>query len=196
MNMKSLHWLAAAAVICIPLWADNDDKDPSSGNFKAALSGYEEVLPVWTSATGDVTISVDTSAAKITVTMKYSNLSSAPVAAHLHWGPAGVSGPVILTLCGAAPNVCPANGAAASTFTYTAQALAAVAAPAGLTGYFPAANLTAFIDALQHGAIYANVHTQSLPNGEIRGQVGHGKSGGVGNGPPDNNPGKGHGPKH
>ena len=194
--MKTLSLFAAAALLIVPVWADNDDKASSSGNFKATLSGYEEVLPVWTSATGDMTISVDTSAAKITVTMKYSNLSSAPVAAHLHWGRSGAAGPVILTLCGAAPNVCPANGGAATAFTYTTQALAAVGAPTGLTGYFPAANLTAFIDALKNGVIYANVHTQNFPNGEIRGQVGHGKGGGVGNGLPDDNPGQGHGPKH
>ena len=187
--MKNILRFGTSVLLCSSLsaWAENP---ASSGNFKATLTGYEELLPVSTKAIGEITASVDAAAAKSTITLKYFDLGSAPTTAQLHWGQEGVSGPAILTICGGTSgNVCPTNEAAATTFTFTAQALQAVIATAGgnLTGSFPAASLEAFTDALRGGVVYENIHTQSLPYGEIRGQLWRGMEGRQ-----NGNPGHGH----
>jgi hypothetical protein len=182
--MTAFRLLTLFIAFLIPLCADSSNgngngngngNSSASGNFKASLTGYDEVLPVWTTAAGNITVQVDTSTAKITVAIEYSNLTATPTAVRLHWGPPTVNGPAIMAVCGApSSNVCPANGATATTFTFTAQALVKVDPQTNLTGSFPAANLNAFVDALNEGVVYANVYTQQLPNGEIRGQLGRG----------------------
>lgn len=179
--MRPFCSLGLFITFLIPLCADNGGST-SSGNFKASLTGYDEVLPVWTPATGDITVQVDVAAAKITITLQYSNLNASPATAvRLYWGQSAVNGQAILTVCGGSPNVCPTNGAQPATFTFTAQALQAVSQP-GFKEYFPAANLNAFIDSLTQGVVYANISTQQFPNGEIRGQLGHGNSASNGRG--------------
>ena len=149
-----------------------DEKD--NGTFKAGMSGYEQVLPVYTRATGSVNVKLQETT--FAITLKYENLTTAPATAQLRWGQSGVTGPAILTICGApSPNTCPANGAEA-TFTFNAQALQAVSS-ATPTGFFPAADLEAFRAALRAGVIHASVQTQRFANGEIRGQLGLGNRG-------------------
>jgi hypothetical protein len=159
-------------LLTAPAGLADDEKD--SGTFKAGMSGYEQVLPVRTKATGSVDVKLQDGS--FTVTLSYENLTTAPTSAQLRWGQAGVTGPLVLTICGApSSNTCPADGAEA-TFTFNVQALQAVnnATP---TGFFPAADLEAFRDALRAGVINASVQTQRFANGEIRGQLGLGNRG-------------------
>ena len=75
--------------------------------------------------------------------LTYSHLSGPGFAAHIHKGKAGVSGPVIVSLCG------PCHS--------------------GQTG---SAHVTAaIVKAIKAGSTYVNVHTKKNPGGEIRGQV-------------------------
>jgi hypothetical protein len=185
---------ALLAVLAVPAIADDD----STGIFRATLSGFNEVLPVFTTATGDVAVRVEESPARIVVTLKYSNLSSVPLMAHLHWGQRGVNGPIILPICGPAGETCPANGVE-KTFTIPAMSLAAAGASGQATGFFPAGNVAALLAGIRSGAVYANVHSQQFSGGEIRGQLGRGSSaspGNSGNAPGrsgEDNPGKANG---
>lgn len=168
---------AIFAVSASPVLADDDDREKGGGSLKTRLTGYEEVLPVYTPASGDVSVRFEESPDRVIVTLRYEKLATAVQAAHLHWGQSGVTGPVILTLCGAqSGNTCPANGDQA-LFTFNAQAVQGVAAGTP-TGFFPANDLNALRDGLRSGVVYANVHTQQFPGGEIRGQLGLGTRGG------------------
>jgi hypothetical protein len=116
-------------------------------SFKVPLSGAQSVPPVDTAGTGTADITYDAATRVVTWTITCSNLSSSATMAHFH-GPAaqGKNGPVIiwLTKQGSPPEN-PMKGEATLT-PEQAQQFAA-------------------------GEWYVNVHTQSHPGGEIRGQV-------------------------
>jgi len=111
----------------------------------AKLEGLQEVPDVDTTATGTGAVTINRTAGIATIHVTTRNLSNA-VAAHLHTGPGGVTGPVTigLTQDGSNPNHWFAEVKPIS-----------------------ATDLAAF-DA---GGTYVNVHTQANSGGEIRGQV-------------------------
>jgi hypothetical protein len=79
----------------------------------------------------------------LTWKLSFTGLSGSAMAAHIHMGKPGKSGPVVVPLCGPCHT--------------------------GMTG---TAKLTkAVIKALESGGAYVNVHTAKNPGGEIRGQV-------------------------
>ncbi len=127
--------------------------------YTATLSQSQEVgapaLPV-PFAFGDGSLLYNDVTGAIEWFFGFSGLSAAPVAAHLHEAPAGVSGPVIFDL--GAP-------------------LAALPLGGGVAGFYagsdvlPAPGLAAFEAALFGELLYVNLHTPANPGGEIRGQL-------------------------
>jgi hypothetical protein len=114
-------------------------------HFGATLTGSSQVPPVTTSASGQLSATLDTDSKTFTYTATYSGLSGPAVAAHFH-GPAdpGANGPPVVP-------VPPAD----------------LASPISGT-----ADLTdAQINDLMAGRWYFNVHTAANPGGEIRGQL-------------------------
>lgn len=99
-----------------------------------------------TASHGKGTFSGQITGGKLKFTLKFSGLTGAASAAHIHMGSVGKAGPVLVALCG--PCTSPATG--------TVRVTAAV------------------IKAINKGAAYVNVHTAKYPNGEIRGQLAKG----------------------
>jgi hypothetical protein len=127
----------------------------AKGNAQfASLAGFQETPAVATSATGAGWVLISTNLSTITYYVKYSGLSGAALAAHIHTGALGVAGGVILPLVvSASPMVgtlTAANFTPSGAITTFAQAVAAIKA----------------------GNTYFNVHTAANPGGEIRGQIG------------------------
>lgn len=109
----------------------------------AALSGADEVPANASAATGAAAFSVDPATKLLTGTVTTSGVSG--VAAHIHEGAKGVSGPVVI----------PLSGGAGGVWTV----------PAGTV-------LTdAQYAALQANTYYVNVHSATYTGGEIRGQI-------------------------
>jgi hypothetical protein len=81
--------------------------------------------------------------ATLTWTLTYSHLTGKALAAHIHGGKAGVSGPVIVPLCGPCKN--------------------------GQTGKVTISK--SVVAALEGNRTYVNVHTAKNPGGEVRGQA-------------------------
>lgn len=109
----------------------------------AILRGAEEVPPTSSSATGTGTLVIEpmTRAAAGSITVS----GLVPTAAHIHIGPPGTNGPVIITL----NNV-----------------------GGGVWALPPNTRLTAAqYLAFKQGNLYFNAHTVLFPNGEIRGQI-------------------------
>ena len=116
-------------------------------SFKFPLTGEQCVPPVATSGTGEVELTYDPATRVVTWNIPYSGLSSAVTLTHFH-GPAppGKSGPVVVWLAerGTPPGN-PISGQATLTPEQEQQFAA--------------------------GEWYVNVHTQSHPACELRGQV-------------------------
>ena len=112
--------------------------------FHATMDGASEVPAKTTEGKGAVDATLDTSTKVLSYTVQYSNLSGPATAAHFH-GPAasGANAGVMVPI--AAPLTSPIKGTATLTDAQMAD--------------------------LESGKVYANVHTQANPGGEIRGQV-------------------------
>ncbi len=127
--------------------------NPPTAAFGGPINGAQEVGPVATAATGEATVVISADGATIWYIVKYSGLSGALAAAHIHIGAVGVNGGVILPLVAtASPMV---GTLTAANFT-----------PSGAITTFAGA-----VAAIKAGNTYTNLHTAANPSGEIRGQV-------------------------
>jgi hypothetical protein len=135
-----------------------DDAGPgrmADGAFQASLSGDAEVPPVATSGHGNAVITSSPAGVRFTlVTIGLADI----VAAHIHCAPAGVNGPVGVTLFAGFETV---NGLLEQ---------GPINAPDAGNGC-GWADLDDVIDALESGDTYVNVHTLSNLGGEVRGQI-------------------------
>ncbi len=119
--------------------------EPAS--FKVELTGAQSAPPVETSGTGTAEVTYDPATRTVTWNIAYSGLSSPATMAHFH-GPAkaGQNAPPVIWLSKqGSPPANPMTGSATLTPEQAKQ----------------------FTD----GEWYINVHSQSHPAGEIRGQV-------------------------
>ncbi len=121
---------------------------PNEVLLRAILSGANEVPPVTTSASGQATFDLMRSTGQLPFEVTVTGIPSATMA-HIHKGPAGVNGPVVVDLLAA-------GGGQLSPVTPLAGTTIVTAATA--------------VDLLTANA-YVNVHTVAHPTGEIRGQV-------------------------
>jgi hypothetical protein len=139
------------------------------GGLKAQLSGYQETPSIVSPASGKFKAKINGS--QIDYKLSYSGFTSPVHFAHIHLGQFGVAGGVAAFLCGGGGKPdCP-QGSGEVSGTIVAADVQAIAAQ-GLA----AGDIAALIDAMRHGVTYANIHTDNFAGGEIRGQIGPGKS--------------------
>lgn len=127
-------------------------------NFRAHLSGENEVPPVDTDAQGQAVFQLDRSGTELTYKLIVANIENV-VAAHIHCAPTGENGPVGVTLFSGGPTS-EAGVLAEDTVTDPDDGNAC--------GW---ETLDDVVDAIENGVAYVNVHTLANPPGEIRGQV-------------------------
>ncbi len=136
--------------------------------FTAHLDGYNEVPADNSPATGDLTLTVGN--AQLTWSLTYQGFATnnQPLVAHVHVGQPGVSGNVSFYFCGGPKPPCPSSQNGPVTITGTTL-------PGDILGpttqEFAAGDLNSIIKAMEAGLTYANMHTPTLPAGEIRGQL-------------------------
>jgi CHRD domain len=144
-----------------------------NGNvFTASLIGHNETPAVHTKGTGELTLTINPDNT-MSFTLTYSGLNTPAAVAHVHFGQPNVAGGVVFFLCGGTKPACPAGTTTPATVTGTVAA-ADILAPTGQG--LAAGDIAGMIEEIRAGFAYANVHTSSSPNGEIRGQLvrGHG----------------------
>jgi CHRD domain len=157
--------LLALAVVGLAT-ASNDQR-----NFKAHLTGGEEVPARDTPAQGQATFKLSKDGTALHFKVIVANIENV-AAAHIHCGSAGVNGPVGVTLFAGAPGGGRFNGV-------LAEGTSTAPDPGNACGW---ADLNAVVAALRSGNTYVNVHTNDgvpppntgpgdFPGGEIRGQV-------------------------
>lgn len=126
----------------------------------ATLSPGEETPALLSGAVGSAEVGVDVTARELSVTVRVFNLPTASTAGHIHVGPRGVAGPVVLDF----PNVAGRTGDFVLTFRLSQTALRPNAA-LGIN------TMDDIIQAIVGGNAYVNIHSTTNPGGEIRGQL-------------------------
>lgn len=126
--------------------------------LQADLATDQEVAPelVDSNASG-LSRLVSRNGDELSVFASFRRLSGAPTAAHLHLGPAGVNGPVVVNLTG---------GLRRGALSTTIDALDVVGPLADAEDPY-----LALLSELAAGNIYLNIHTDDNPAGELRGQI-------------------------
>jgi hypothetical protein len=139
-------------------------------DFSTHLTGYQEVPSINSPAQGDLTITLGNN--QLTYQLTYSGFTTAVSAAHVHVAQPGVNGGVSFFLCGGGNKpACPTSGGTVTGTVVPSDVLA-------ISGQgFAAGDLNAVLAAMRAGVTYANIHTATYPNGEIRGQLLSGKGG-------------------
>ena len=142
--MMIVSVVIAAIVITAALYIVNRKSKCDHGvptTFRTGLSGYFQVPPVQTEATGSAILKFDNVAKTFSLTVRYSGL--VPIAAHIHRAAKGENGPVVVPLIvGPSPMI-----------------------------FMSAPLTSAEEADLKNGLYYVNLHTEGHPDGEIRGQL-------------------------
>jgi hypothetical protein len=135
-----------------------------SQNFHAVFSGFNELGAI-------IELKLDPQAQTLTYSLTFSGVTSPVTQAHLHFGKVHDAGGIMVFLCsnlGNGPAGTPACPSSNGTVTGT---LSAASVQAIATQNVPAGDFDALVGALESNTVYANIHTQNFPAGEIRGQV-------------------------
>ena len=189
-SVRTIVATAGLLALIAPATGSADDKNDDR-RLRIKLTGFQEVIPpnlglgaIFSTGSGRLTLKVDKQKQTIDYELTYSFPDPGTTVgtqfvnqAHLHFGQKHTTGGITVWLCQSADNPAPASVSAATptcpsptgTVSGTiapAQVLALVGQglPAGEAGF------DALLDALQNDAVYGNVHTDSFPSGEIRGQ--------------------------
>jgi hypothetical protein len=143
----------------------------ASANFRAHLSGEEEVPTRETLAQGQVTLQLSNDGESMRFKLIASNIENV-VGAHIHWAPPGVNGPIVVGLFSSPAGAGRQDGVLAE----------GVITAVNLTGPLAGQPLSALVDLIEAGNAYVNVHTNDgidpsntgpgdFQTGEIRGQL-------------------------
>ena len=157
MRRRFVLWLAVLALMGV-------SAVPAIGkghttNFRTHLTGANEVPSVDTQAQGQSIFKFSDDIGSLWYKLNVANIDNV-FAAHIHCAPAGVNGPVGVTLF---------SGGPVSTPGTLAQATIDAPDAGNGCGWSDLADVRSAILA---GEAYVNVHSLDVPSGEIRGQIG------------------------
>jgi hypothetical protein len=165
--------LYGAIMILVSLLAISGIADAQS--FTGGLSGAQEVpssplVPggVETTASGSISVQFSPDLSSLQYRLEVNNAVGV-IAAHFHCGRAGQNGPIVANLF-SSPSGVNVDGVLAER-TLTNANFAATAAECNAAIGRPVNNIASLAFAALDGLIYANVHTVTFPEGEIRGQL-------------------------
>jgi hypothetical protein len=155
------------ALIAAPIAAGGGDR-----RFEARLNGYQET-PLTLSTSGRGTFSARLDGDSIHFKLRFRDLTGPPTMAHIHFGARAISGGISVWLCGSATANDPTQAATCPTSdsgeVEATVRTTNVVGPAD-QGIAPG-EFDELLRAMRAGATYANVHTETYPGGEIRGQI-------------------------
>jgi hypothetical protein len=150
--------------------ADHDD----GVGLTARLTGFQEVPPRLTTAHGTFAAKISADQQSITFTETWTGLTGPPTQSHIHFGQPGVSGGIVVFLCGPPKATNPNAPACEQTTTGSATGKLTATGVFNPTDPDQGVNNGTFADLLRiirSGEAYANIHTVRFGGGEIRGQI-------------------------
>lgn len=140
---------------------------PPQRNFRAHLTGDDEVPANASQGQGQAIFQVNADETALSFKLNVANVDNI-TQAHIHCGAAGVNGPVVVFLYGFNAAGTSQNGRLSAGTATNAQVIARPSSPTCPGGV---SSLADVIEKMRTGQAYVNVHTISLPPGEIRGQI-------------------------
>jgi CHRD domain len=170
-------------VVSQAIHAANASANANGGNFGTPLSAAEEVMPAGvvndSMGRGNTIFHLNAAGTELSYKLIVANIENVFMA-HIHQGPIGMNGPVVVWLY---PSTAPAPGPAGGG-RITGPVAEGTITAANLVGPLAGQPLSALVALLSNGNAYANVHTDDgvaptntgrgdFPGGEIRGQVEH-----------------------
>ena len=166
--------VALAALIGAPVApAAADSGKRSKKSFKARLSGYNEVPSVSTAAKGVFRARLSQDGQSLRYALSYRSLSPGVRFSHIHLGQSRTNGGIIVYLCQTPAFPDPTmqaptctDGEGHLTGEISADSVIGPAAQGIAPGEFEE-----LVHALRSGAAYVNLHTNTFPGGELRGQI-------------------------
>lgn len=135
-----------------------------SAQFRAHLTGAQEVPSVNTRARGEAQFRLSQDGTELSYRLIVANIENV-LMAHIHLAAAGVNGPVVVWLYPDGPPPQLIEG------RFSGVLAEGVITADDLVGLLADESLDALIDELTSGGAYVNVHTTANPGGEIRGQI-------------------------
>lgn len=160
-----LAFTAAAVIAAAAARGGNGDDDDDDGGgvltFRADLTGDEEVPPVDTETTGEVRIRFNDSLTAAEFRLKVRD-GVRITQAHIHCGPTGQNGPVVVFLAGLISTGVEVDGWWIDNATIT---------DANIINTACGTTLAELAMQMMAGNTYANVHSLAHPGGEVRGQL-------------------------
>jgi hypothetical protein len=174
MRQKRVRLAVVVAVVAIASVVATTAIAGHGRNAKAELDGYQELSPASSISTlGNGEFKAKIGSQEIRFTLSYRDLEGGNVlAAHVHFGQLHTNGGVSAFLCGGGgKDPCPPSPATV-TGTIRPSDVIGPAAQGIAPGQFDE-----LVRAMRAGATYANVHTATYGNGEIRGQIDGGGDG-------------------
>lgn len=136
------------------------DKSGRELDFKAELSGNEEVPAVKTQAKGEAKFSLSKGEDRLTYTVVLHGIENV-TAAHVHKGKRGENGPPVADLF---------KEPKGKTATDTLLSEGVIFAY-DLIGPLKGKSIKSLMEMIEAGDAYVNVHSKDHPEGEIRGQI-------------------------
>ena len=141
------------------------------GTAITRLRAFEEVPALNTPGGGFFEATISEDGSELNWELRYFNMRGNVTQAHLHFAQKGVNGGIVVFLCSNLGNgpfgtqVCPSdNGTVSGT-------IRAIDITGAASQGIPQGDLGAVLRGIRAGVVYANVHTDLFPGGEIRGQV-------------------------
>jgi hypothetical protein len=171
MRNKRLQLTGAVAVLAIAGVVTTTALAGGDKELRTRLTGFQEVPAVSTDASGKFRAKLRTSSQEIEYRLSYADLTGGVRQAHIHLGQTAVNGGISVFLCsnlGNGPAGTQACPPAPATITGTIRP-ADVVGPAD-QGIDPM-QFDELVRAIRAGVTYANVHSGTFPNGELRGQL-------------------------
>lgn len=135
-----------------------------SRNYRAHLSGGEEVPPTATRAQGEAIFQFSKDGLGLRYRLIVANIDDV-LQSHIHLAPQGTNGPVVVWLYPSGPPAVLIEG------QFNGVLAEGTITAANLVGPLNGQDLSALIEAFDNGEAYVNVHTTQFPGGEVRGQI-------------------------
>ncbi|HEX3551957.1 MAG TPA: CHRD domain-containing protein [Thermoanaerobaculia bacterium] len=165
----------SSLVLAGALQAQEDDLQGAAspnvrGTATAHLQSYQEVPALSTPGSGDFVATINAAGTEINYQLRFANLQGKVTQSHLHFAQPGVNGAIMIFLCSnlgngpAGTQACPTGGGTISGVIHAADVI-------GNTQGIAPGELFEIIQGIRGGVVYANVHSDLFPGGEIRGQV-------------------------